>query len=181
MTTVAIDVETTGLGHAARPPRQDAVLQLGIAWREKTEVKTWSKLCNPGKKFLANGRAGAALAVNRIQVGAIQNAEPAKAVAEEFWSKIDSIEGGSSGEPVEFRAYNRFFDEGFLSQKPWSIPRHKWGSCIMQAAAKTLVNADRLKLERAMQMLQIPWFGQAHDAAIDARAALLVHEKISGR
>jgi hypothetical protein len=30
---VVVDTETTGLGHNARPPRPDGVIQIGYAWR----------------------------------------------------------------------------------------------------------------------------------------------------
>ena len=181
MNTIAIDVETTGLGHMTRTPREDAVLQVGIAWRENGKVRTWSDYCNPGKEYFSNGRADEALRINCISYETIQNAEPAKTVAKKFWNQVKEIEE-SLGQTGEFRAYNRAFDQGFLESRPWKIPAHKWGGCIMQAAASYLIDGDRLGLQRAMQMLEIPWPGKsAHDAASDAHAALLVHEKISGQ
>ncbi len=180
MPCVAIDVETTGLGHAGYPPREDAVLQIGLAWREKGRVGTWSEFCNPGEKFIANNRAKIALQINGISPEVVRSSRPAKTVAQEFRSKVDEIED-STGSPAEFLAYNKAFDSGFLNQKPWEVPAHKWGDCVMQAAASKLVAGKRLKLERAMQMLEIQWPGKrAHDAAFDAHAALLVHEKITG-
>lgn len=178
MAFVAVDVETTGLGHANFPPRDDGVLQVGMAWREKRAVKTWSAFCNPGEKFLANGWADAALQINRIPLGVIRSSRPAKAVARHFWEKVKEVEASTGGR-ARFIAYNRSFDEGFLSKKPWAVPKHRWGDCIMRAAAGNLIGAGRLKLERAMQLLQIPRpSARLHDAAADAHAALLVAEKM---
>lgn len=176
---VVVDVETTGLGHVASPPREDAVLQVGMAWREKGLVKTWSDYCNPGRKFISNGRAEDALGINGISLQTIERSRAASAVAKDFWERVEAIEQ-TAGE-VTFLAYNRSFDEGFLNQKPWSVPRGKWGDCIMRTAAYHLTGNSRLKLQRAMQMFSIPWPGtRGHDAAFDAHAALLVHEKING-
>lgn len=179
MTVVAIDIETTGLGHRNYPPREDAVIQVGIAWKEGNCVKIWSEYCNPGSEFFANGRADAALRINKITLETINNAKPASKVAFELSEKIEEIEN-SAKENIVFKAYNRFFDEGFLKQKPWEVPAFKWGECIMKQAASQLTGKDKLKLETAMQLLEIPWpKGRAHDAATDAHAALLVHEKIN--
>ena len=178
MAVVSIDVETTGLGHKASPPREDAVLQVGIAWRGKNAgVRTWSELCNPGMKFLAGGRAAAALQINGIAPQAVLKARPARTVAGELWRRIRAVEE-SCGEAAEFRAYNRAFDQGFLAKSPWKIPERRWGECIMRKAAYRLAGCDRLKLERAMAMLEIAWPGpRAHDAAYDAHAALLIDER----
>jgi len=181
VTFVVVDVETTGLGHAAFPPRADGVVQVGMAWREKSKVKSWSDYCNPGKEFLADGRADEALSINKIPMAVIHKSRLAKAVAEDFRLQVKVIEDRTD-EDASFLAYNRSFDEGFLSKAPWSVPRDKWGPCVMKAAAYHLTGYSRLGLGRAMQMLEIPWPGKrAHDAALDAHAALLVHEKINGR
>ncbi len=178
MTVIAIDVETTGLGHVNYPPREDGVIQLGMAWRDGEQVFTWSEYCNPGLKYLANNRASYALAVNKISEETIRRAKSAKIIAKAFWKKVADIES-SSGEQTEFRAYNNAFDQGFLNKNPWSVPDEKWGGCIMRQAALRLIGGQRLKLARAAQMLEITWPGDsAHDAAIDAHAALLVHEKL---
>ncbi len=181
MATVIVDVETTGLGHKGRPPRPDAVVQVGMAWRAgKGKVKTWSSYCNPGKEFLEGGRAEQALRVNGIREETILNAEPIGKVAGAFWRQVGKIESKTCSS-VEFRAYNRSFDEGFLSTTPWEIPPHRWSACIMLDATDCLNRAKWLRLEEAMQALRIPWpEDRAHDAAVDAHAALLVHEKLRG-
>ncbi len=180
MTIVAIDVETTGLGHAGRIPRPDAVIQVGLAWRDANgDVARWSSYCNPGPAFLADGRAETALRINGISEETVLSAEPVEKVADTFWNTVFALESG--GKPVEFRAFNRAFDAGFLSAEPWRIPAKRWGDCIMLDAQTHLQAYKWPKLDEAVLRLGLDWpDGPAHDAAVDAHAALLVHEKISG-
>lgn len=181
MVQIVVDVETTGLGHVAYPPRDDGVVQVGMAWRANRKVNSWSSYCNPGNSLLDCGRADAALSINRIPLEVIHNARPVKSVAKDFWSKVKAIEKVTGGQ-AEFLAYNRGFDEGFLSKSPWLVQSHQWGPCVMKSAAIHLTGYSRLSLTRAMQLLEIPWPAKgAHDAAVDAHAALLVHERIAGK
>ena len=179
MPLIVLDVETTGLGHKSYPPRLDAVVQIGMAWRAADgEVKTWSQYCHPGDQYPRGGRAQAALDINGITADILQAAQPAAFVAEQFWNQIFRFE--SQGDLVQFRAYNKAFDAPFLAADPWNVPDERWGDCIMLDAANKL-NARWLKLQKATATLQIDWpDGKAHDAATDAHAALLVHEKING-
>lgn len=176
-TTIAIDVETTGLGHKAYPPRADAVLQVGMAWRANGKVKTWSSYCNPGEKFLENGRADQALRINGISEETVLAAKPVDEVAGMLWKRVYKLDA-LAGRPALFRAYNRAFDEGFLGSHPWNVPSGRWGDCVMLDAAKRL-GCNWLKLGKALEALGIePPKKRLHDAAADAHAALLVHEKI---
>ncbi|MDP2717625.1 MAG: exonuclease domain-containing protein [Candidatus Micrarchaeota archaeon] len=180
MSIVAIDVETTGFGHAGRVARPDAVIQVGMAWRdEKGDVQRWSSYCNPGTHFLENGRAESALKVNGISEQTVLAALPAEKVAASFWDTVFGLD--AKGDPVEFRAFNRAFDSVFLSAEPWRIPAQRWGACIMLDAQARLQSYKWPKLDEAVVRLGLAWpDGPAHDAAVDAHAALLVHEKISG-
>lgn len=177
---VAVDVETTGLGHLAKPERKDAVVQIGMAWRAKGSVQRWSSYCNPGLEFLKDGRAQEALRLNGIAHELIMDSKPAKIVGEQFWSAVAQIET-QSGREVVFKAFNRKFDEPFLRAAPWMIPPGQWGDCIMLDAQDHLGYDKWPRLEEAISALGIiPPEGKTHNAERDAHAALLIHESIHG-
>ncbi len=180
MPIVVIDTETTGKGHKDNPPRVDAVVQVGIAWRgSDMKVKTWSEICNPGVQYYTNGRADGAFKVNGLSIDKIRKAKSAKQVAGKLHAQLEKIEFALNG-PIEFRAYNKDFDQGFLSKTPWGIPEQKWGPCIMEAT-KMHLQKRWVNLKDATLLLGIDSSGlHMHDAAHDAHAALLIHEKISG-
>lgn len=177
---VVVDTETTGLGHNARPPRPDGVVQVGYAWRTpRGKIVRWDAVCNPGKSYLSGGRADQALWVNKLRLDDILSAPSAKAVAAELRDHLDSIRE-ASGRELEIRSYNRSFDEPFLSARPWSVPSELWGPCLMQAAQDHLGLSRWPKLHIAMSYLGImPPSGRSHTAAVDAHAALLVHERMT--
>ena len=178
---VVVDTETTGLGHNARPPRPDGVVQIGYAWRNpRGRVIRWSALCNPGESYVRGGRAAEALAVNRLRLTDILVASSARVVAAEFRDHLDEIRD-ASGQELEIRSFNRSFDEPFLSAAPWRIPSQWWGPCLMLAAQQHLGMWKWPKLEEAVNYLGIaPPAGRAHTAAVDSHAALLVHERLIG-
>jgi hypothetical protein len=141
-------------------------------------VVRWAALCNPGTSYLSAGRASEALSVNRLRLADILAAPSARAVASEFREHLDGIRD-ETGHEVEIRSYNRSFDEPFLSAKPWSIRSDRWGPCLMQAAQHHLGLNRWPKLHVALDYLGImPPAGRSHTAAVDAHAALLVHERI---
>jgi len=179
LTLIVVDVETTGLGHAGYPQRADGVVQVGMAWRHpKNGIQRWSAYCNPGEHYYADGRAEGAFRVNGRTEEDVRMAQPVHDVAQQFWTKVAQID--PSGRKAAFKSYNRKFDQPFLEPDPWNLPDERWGDCIMLDAASKL-NARWLKLEKATSAFQIPWpEGKAHDAAVDAHAALLVHEKMHG-
>ena len=78
---VVIDVETTGLGHKARPPREDGVVSVGLAWRADGELRTWERACDPGERFYADGRAEDAFRVNGFTAGQVRSFPPASSEA----------------------------------------------------------------------------------------------------
>ena len=178
---VIVDTETTGLGHNARPPRPDGVVQIGYAWRNlKGRVVRWSALCNPGDSFLRGGRAAEALAINRLRLTDILAAPSARIVAAEFREHLEGIRD-ASGRELEIRSFNRSFDEPFLSVAPWRIPSRLWGPCLMLAAQQHLGLWKWPKLHEAVNYLGLtPPAGRAHTAAVDSHAALLVHERLTG-
>lgn len=181
-TCVVIDTETTGLGHFATPPRPDAIIQVGVAWRTiEGTVRAESLLCNPGKRFLENGRADGAIRIHGRSADEVLTYPPAEIVAKRLAELLRAI-SIDHGCPVELRAYNVDFDRPFLASPPWSIPSSSWGPCIMEEARVAIGGPDgrRLKLGLAADVLKIPTTpGSLHDAAYDARMALLVVEALS--
>lgn len=179
---IVVDTETTGLGHNSRPPRPDAVVQIGYAWRSpRGTIVRWHETCNPGESYLRSGRASDALRINGLSLSEVLEARSASLVALEFHKRLEDIRS-VTGRQVELRSYNRSFDEPFLAARPWRVPSRDWGPCLMQAAQDHLGYWKWPKLQEAIQMLGIePPAGRSHTAAVDSHAALLVHEKIFGR
>jgi DNA polymerase III epsilon subunit-like protein len=176
---VAIDTETTGLGHKDTPPRTDGVVQVGIAWRDSTgKLQTWERTCNPGPRFLAGGRAGRALEVSGLSPDAVLAAPSAKLVAAELRAHLRTLAPPAAA--VELRAFNRAFDEPFLTAAPWSLTE-PWGPCVMIASYERFggLNPGRIPLWKALQEARVESVHEAHRAGADAAAALLVLEALS--
>lgn len=178
---VVIDTETTGLGHTAKPPRKDGIVQVGFAYRDaEGTARTWSEYCNPGEDLLRPGWADEALAVNGLPRDRIRASPSAKLVAQQLHTRLEGIRQ-STRKPLELRAYNRGFDEPFLAARPWSVPSNLWGPCIMRAVTLYLEGPDAawVGLRRATRRLGIDWpEGPPHDAGVDSHAALLVLEEL---
>lgn len=175
---VAVDVETTGLGHHASPPRDDGVVQVGLAHRhlDGDGITSWSMVCNPGDRYVADGRADEALDINGRTVDEVLNAPPATVAADLVRETLTAVEK-AHGAPVELRAYNVDFDAPFLRAAPWRLPADRFGPCIMKRAAVHLDGpfGKWPKLGGAMRRLGLEWpDGGAHDAGVDAKAALMV-------
>lgn len=179
MTLIVLDVETTGLGHAGYPSRADGVVQIGMAWRADEGIQRWSAHCNPGEAYYVDGRAEGAFRVNGLNEQFVRQAQASTDVAQAFWDQVAKID--PTGRKACFKSYNRKFDQPFLTPDPWNIPDERWGDCIMLDAARKLNGYDRIGLKKAMAGFGIQWpEGKAHDAAVDAHAALLIHEKMHG-
>ena len=174
-----LDVETTGLGHHAHPPRLDGVIQIGMACRKNGRIYQWSSYCNPGTHYLKNGRADAALRINGISLETVLESPPAEEAVKLWTRKLQSICPDVTR--MKFKSYNKKFDQPFLASRPWNVGESQWSDCIMLAAQKHLGWDKWPKLSESMDALGIDWpRGRQHDAATDAHAALLVHEKIIG-
>jgi hypothetical protein len=177
---VVIDTETTGFGHFNRPPREDAIVQVGLSYRDvRGEVVTWGEYCNPGAQFVFPGWADEALKANGITRAQILQAPSSAKVASELQLRLKAIQDDLRSQ-IQLRSYNRDFDEPFLAANPWSVPTAAWGPCIMLDATRFLDGEDArwVSLKTAMQRLRLEWPGRAHDARTDSHAALLVLEAI---
>jgi DNA polymerase III epsilon subunit-like protein len=176
--TVIVDTETTGLG--AQRGREDGIVEIGLAYRDKTGVvQRWSSICDPGHQFFEGGRADEALRINNISREAIAGAKSAREVAGELHRRLGIIKREQG--PFEITAFNVQFDQPFLAADPWHIPRWAWIRCVMLAATERLdgPNGRWLRLGDALKRFNIPWpEGDAHRAEVDAHAALLVHEHL---
>lgn len=125
---IAVDVETTGYGHIETPPREDAVIQIGLAYHEPDEegsIYSWSELCNPGERYVRDGRADEALEISGFTVHQVLDAPSADEVAAEFWEEVEGAEQ-AHGALAEFRAFNVDFDAPFLAKEPWDVPDPRW-------------------------------------------------------
>ena len=168
---VFIDTETTGLGHRSNPPREDAIVEVGIAYRINGNIKSWGAICNPGKKYYAYGRAKEAFAINNINEDEILNAKDSATIAKELNLKLN--EPGS----ILLHAYNIPFDKPFLLREPWNLEAN-WGIDVMKMAHsyfKLPVNYG-IRLETVLAKLNIVPDGKPHRAETDAKSTLLAYE-----
>lgn len=173
-TTVVIDTETTGFGHMDKEPRQDAVIQVGIAFRGRYSNELVSKewLCMPKPHFL--GEWGAeALKVNNITEEELLKAPYDHAVAFELKRVLDNL-----GPKILLRSYNMAFDRPFLDVRPWSLGKYPWGECIMEETMKALKAKKWLKLKDACYEYGIATDGPLHSAGYDAIIAYQLMEAI---
>lgn len=173
--TVAIDTETTGFGHTLKPdPRDDAIIQVGIAWRDDAgELQQWVETCYPHPSMLVDGRAMKALEVNKLTLGEVLAARTDKEVSATLWEKLAKLR------PLKLRAYNMAFDRPFLGLEPWQLVE-EWGPCIMLQAQAVLDPTGRWpKLSAACRALGVSTESEVlHNAGTDARLALLIAEKL---
>ncbi len=176
---VAIDTETTGLGHKAKPRRADGIVEVGTAWRDqRNRLQTWSSLCMPDRKYLEGGRTEKAFDISGITEKEILGAPKDTLVAKSLKKKLEDI-GQASGKQIRLTAYNVDFDAPFLSKKPWKIPRSMWGKCSMMLATGYFDECVSLSAALKRLRLRKPK-GSFHNAKADAAAALLVYERLSG-
>lgn len=164
MVVVVIDTETTGFGHNARPPRDDAIIQVGIAWKGGT----WEQYCWPGTEYMERADPKA-LEVNGVNIQSLSFCRHASEIADLLRMKLLLI--GCT----ELRSYNMAFDRPFLDKHPWSLGHIPWGPCIMRQA--TLPGERWPKLSAAAERAGISLEGrQLHSAGEDALLAYEVME-----
>ena len=174
-THIFIDTETTGLGPFANPRREDAIVEVGIAYRINGRIERWGSLCNPGEKYFRNGRAEEALRVNQISLQDIADAPDSRTASMGLRSALKSI-----GE-VELHAYNIPFDKAFLDLEPWNISMDfTWGEDVMDLSFNyfQLPQGYKIGLARTLERLGIRPDGDPHRAATDAVSALMAYERM---
>lgn len=178
---VFVDTETTGLGHVASPPRGDAVVEIGIAYRAAGVIVTRDWLCNPGAQYLMNGRASEALLVSHIKEEDILSSRPAVRIAKNLKNEMRELEKDTAL-PLVWHAYNIPFDRGFLEKSPWNL-KVNWGEDVMDIAKSYfgLPDGYRISLAKTMEHLGIIPNGQPHRAVTDALSAMLAYEFMRGR
>ena len=179
---VVVDVETTGLGHAASPPRKDGVVQVGLAWRSAGALLSAQWLCNPGPDYLVANRADEALRINHLSMAQIHAAPSSTEVAALLsHTVLPRLRHPTHG--LTLLAYNVTFDRGFLERPPWLLGPLAWGECLMEEAARKMGGGGRwLRLVEACERAKIALPpDQAHTAAGDARAAYLLMEQMRYR
>ena len=180
-----IDTETTGLG--AQHYREDAIVQVGaVVVRDGKIIDEFNSCCWPGEKYFLDGRAGAALAINNLNMSELRSSPPDEEVAEDFRRWL------SPYLPARITAYNIAFDRPFLEQEPWELhdlEELEWGNCIMLYAAEYLGDRGLNKWNTHFQNWKWPKLGEAaiklevemvkaHDAVGDARTAAEVMLKM---
>ena len=172
---VFVDTETTGFGHVANPPRDDAIVEFGMAYRLNGEIEKIGWLCNPGKKFYENGRAAEAFSVNNIRVDEVALSLPDAEVSRMAKDLLDSLGN------VVLHSYNIPFDKPFLDRKPWQFSeKYVWGEDVMDVAHQffDLPWGYKIGLKRTLERLRLEPIGEPHRAVTDAVSAMIVHERI---
>ena len=171
---VFVDTETTGFGHVANPQREDAIVELGIAYRFRGKIEKIGWVCNPGKRFFENGRAAQAFSVNNISLDDIVAAPSDKVISKTAKTLLDSLGN------VVLHSYNIPFDKPFLEKKPWNFGKYQWGKDVMDLAHDffDLPQDYKIGLKRTLERLRIVPIGEPHRAATDAVSAMMAYEMI---
>jgi DNA polymerase III epsilon subunit-like protein len=171
---VFVDTETTGFGHVANPQREDAIVELGIAYRFRGKIEKIGWVCNPGKRFFENGRAAQAFSVNNISLDDIVAAPSDKVISKTAKTLLDSLGN------VVLHSYNIPFDKPFLEKKPWNFGKYQWGKDVMDLAHDffDLPQDYKIGLKRTLERLRIVPIGEPHRAATDAVSAMMAYEVI---
>lgn len=169
---VVVDAETTGLD-----PRRDAIVQAGFAYVDPATGtrRAWSEVCNPGAAFLARGVESGAFRVNGRTAAELARAKISTDVARDFAAAIRA-----AAADIQIFAFNREFDQAFLSRPPWNVP-FRWGPCIMKLAHRRLGPAAKWPtLREACARFGVAYEARkAHDAGYDAEAALALLERLA--
>ena len=171
---VFVDTETTGFGHVANPQREDAIVELGIAYRFRGKIEKIGWISNPGKQFYENGRAAQAFSVNNISLDDIVAAPSDKVISKTAKTLLDSLGN------VVLHSYNIPFDKPFLEKKPWNFGKYQWGKDVMDLAHDffDLPQDYKIGLKRTLERLRIVPIGEPHRAATDAVSAMMAYEVI---
>ena len=177
---IFFDTETTGLGDLATPPREDAIVEVGMAYRFDGKIITYGNVCKPYDYFFADGRANEALKVSGITMEEINKAKSEDDIAEEvrnILNKLILVER----QDIVLHSYNIPFDQSFLEDCPWFLGFYDWGEDPMVLASRDMgFNYDRIALWKAVKyyLIEAPDESRYHSALYDAYMAMLIYEKI---
>jgi DNA polymerase III epsilon subunit-like protein len=165
---IFVDTETTGLGVHGNPPREDGVLEVGLAWEEDGLLRSWQCRCNPGDHPWKDGRADQALQVNGITAAEIAQAPSVTTVAAYARTTIRRIAKGGMFTLV---AFNAPFDRSFLETPDWALGATAWRDAKERARRVSGATRRHLSLRAACEKLGVNVEDlRAHSAAGAAEA-----------
>ena len=164
------DVETTGFSSEA-----DQIVEVGLSViHDAQEIGSFSSLVFASEEAIAAGEE--ALKANGIDPDLLRDAPPRDQVAEEMWNFLRPILVAFPD--LSFHSFNVGFDRRFLAHNPWSIPRERWGECVMDASMRAMGLSRFPRLGDAIEFFKLKFEGEAHRALPDARMAARVHREI---
>jgi DNA polymerase III epsilon subunit-like protein len=182
---IFIDTETTGLGHVDNPPRDDAVVEVGVAYRFHGDVVRWSTFMNPGAAPFADGRADIAMGINKISMEDVLGAPSPHFAYGMLARELEWARDACSapGEPLVLVAYNVGFDRPFVEKnwpfKAWLEKNGVTWLCAMERAKMALGASGHLSLKKACAALGVHLdSAAAHRASYDAVLAMRVWEAL---
>lgn len=180
MLDIFADTETTGLGHVINPPREDAVVEAGLAYRRDGSITSWTGKMFPGERFFEGGRADKALEVNHHTLEDLRKAPPPTFVWGQFAREIELARAGRESEPIRILCWNNAFDEPFMRADPvfnaWLQLNNISFHCAMVEVAKAH-GKKRVSLKDMCEHYGVQRDeGAAHRADYDAVLALMVYE-----
>lgn len=175
---IFLGIETTGQGHACGYPREDAIVEIGLAYRLSGEMYAYSWLCRPDQKYLENGRADEALSISHISLDEIHNAPTDSKIALKVKGVLAYLTNPLTNSPKKIlHSYNMAFVRPFLQKSPWHF-EYEWGEDPMLMAMDIINPVPRTfpSLSESMGYLGILRIGWPHAAQSDAIAAMEVYE-----
>lgn len=175
---IFVDTETTGLGHIVK--REDAVVEVGLAYRNSPAViTTWEGKMWPGERFFEEGRAAKALEVNHLELEDLRAQPPPLFVWGQFTSEL------MHAKATRILCWNNAFDEPFIRLEPilsaWLDANDITFHCAMLEIAQAH-GRTRVSLQAMCAAYGVPRDdSKAHRAAYDAELTLHVYEAFKAR
>lgn len=188
---VGLDLETTGLGPMARPPREDFVVEVGVAFETPAGLESWAGVCNPGSAAFAGGRAQEAMRINGIADAELEDADSPEWVVAQMTGVLVHV---AAGRPIHLVICNAEFDQWYLDRIPafyaWRLRNRVKVSDAKTRAEDYLTRrgdvekwrgkSGRLSTRDIVRALGVDAVeADAHRAARDARVAHMIWRKLN--